>query len=535
MAEDTPAAVSFDHAQGRIGSTGEGAAAAVRTVLNTPDLGHAWITAGAGVVGFAFAPIAAGYGALSSAHQRLPGDKLAETESELAEAMRALAGQEYLRELLMQATNEIQRPLVVLEPKTSALPDGAGVCARLEARVEQFRLERVDRRDRFALRITARIRLVGAADGRLIYERLYEYSSDKAMFVDWAPRSGIEGVARTGYRDLAERIAKDVANCSGEAPMLLGAGHSRRSGPKLGINPVVTPEPGEQQTALVSFIRRPAANSRAAVPARFHRLGLSSPETTQFADFQPDDLSFEIQSTARTGFRLQLPQTRAQATVEAQSDTEWALDGLENDRNFVVQAGAKLAAIPLGIWEQSAAIWRGLSHRRLAAAKDRLGAVTNYARPQEAIALEVARNLSPRSMERILPAVAVTPSPTRSITTLSRCSFGTTATEGRSDTVLEIRVLRASLSGKEGINPHLALNVEARARVLRAADGVEIFSIPAFYRSREKRFCAWASHDARAFRQELDCCYREMGQAVAGELASRGLAPSSRTSVLASN
>lgn len=317
--------------------------------------------------------------------------------------------------------------------------------------------------------------------------------------------------------------------------MLLGAGHSRRSGPKPGINPVPTPEPGEQQTALVSFIRRPAANSRAVVPARFRRLGLSSPETIQFADFQPDDLSFEIQSSARTGFRLQLPQTRAEATVEAQSDTEWALDGLEDDRNFVVQAGAKLAAIPLGIWEQSAAIWRGLSHRRLAAAKDRLGAVTNYARPQEAIALEVARNLSPRSMDRTLPAVAVTPSPLRRITALSRCSFGTTAADGRSDTVLEIRVLRASLSGKEGINPHLALNVEARARVVRAADGVEIFSIPAFYRSREKRFCAWAAHDAQVFRQELECCYREMGQAVAGELASRGLAPSSRTSILASN
>jgi len=374
----------------------------------------------------------------------------------------------------------------------------------------------------------------------LIYERAYEYRSGKAMFVDWARHGGFEGVARTGYREMAGWIAKDVATRSTEAPMLLGAGYSGSNAQRAKSRVPLAPEPGDQQQiAFVSFRKNQEADFAAALPARLDQPRPPVLQEIQLNEYQAETPSFEIESSGKTGFLLQLPESKAEAVLEARSDTEWALDGLENDRNFVIQAGAALAAVPLGLWEQSSALWRGVSRRRLAAAKACLAAVTNYARPQKALALEVARSLTPQGRQQILPAMGIAPARLGPGAALGRGASGTfvasvTATEA-SDTVLEIRVLRASLSGEEGMNPRLALNIAARASVVRIADGAELYSVWVFYRSREQRFCAWAAHEARAFRQELDCCYRQMGRAMASELVSRGLVPPSRTSVFARN
>ena len=64
---------------------------------------------------------------------------------------------------------------------------------------------------------------------------------------------------------------------------------------------------------------------------------------------------------------------------------------------------------------------------------------------------------------------------------------------GRIDTVLEIHVVSAALRGGEGVNPPLSLWVDARATLLRAGDGQEIYSCPVQYRSKERKFAAWAA------------------------------------------
>ncbi len=542
--DETPAAFSFEHSQGRVESASEGAAYAARTVLNTPDLAHSWLTAGAGIVGFAVAPIAAGYGALHSARQRLPEDKLIETEAELSDAMRASAAQQFLHALLLQATNEMRRPVIAIT-QTPVGQAQEGVRAMLYARIEQLRLEKADTHDRFILRIAARARLVATSEAAPIFERHYEFLSGKALFVDWAGQGGFESVARTGYQDITERIARDVADCSATRPMLLGAGYYTQRSKDSDFLPLNLNPPEQPMLALISF----PESSLGLVAARgalhlssvrsAERQHLATVAPTRLAEYQADGLSFEIEANTKTDFRLQLPTTKQEALGEAASDTEWALGGLENDRNFVVQTGAAIAAIPLGLVEQSKALWHGLTAHRLAKAKASLEAVARSRPPQEAVALEVVRGLGAGDTHRALPVVAVTQTKIRRHADRVECASGPVshgaAIAEQGETVLEIRVLSAGLSGDEGINPRLALKVEVLARVIRAADGTELYSLAVFYRGSEKRFCGWAAHEALGFRQELDSCYRQLGRALATSLAGQGLAPVSHTSVLASN
>src|SRR2546422_1001415 len=72
------------------------------------------------------------------------------------------------------------------------------------------------------------------------------------------------------------------------------------------------------------------------------------------------------------------------------------------------------------------------------------------------------------------------------------------------DTVLEVSVARIGLAGKGGITPPVALTMTARARMIRASDGVEIFGETfehAF--GPEYKFILWAEEEGRAFREEV--------------------------------
>ncbi len=552
LPDPTPAKFGFDQPIGKVESAGEGAASATRAVLNTPDLVHPWLTAGAGVVQFAAAPFAAGYGAISSSRAKLSAEKLAESKNELREAMSALASQEHLHDLLLEKTNEIGRRLVVGQRKPGSSSAGGSVCALLEQRVEELRLEQVDRHDHFALRITARVRLSRAPEASLIYERVYTYHSEKALFIDWARWGGLKSVARTGFRDLADRIAKDIASCSAESPLLVGTGYSGGARLKSAGPSQFAPEPA--QPAMVAMVRfgqspfgdlamtrghrRPSRIS-GTLPLASHDLAEDALRLVRAVDYTDDGLSFEIESTTKGEFRLQAPLTKDEALLEARSDTEWKLDGLGNDRNFVVTAGAALASIPLGIKEQSVAMWQGVNNGRLARAKARLEEAINTARPQEALALQTARELSrhggtqsPRTMAA--PRGGLRTSATSMIGAPEELSHNSSLAEP-SETVLEITVFSAGLSGQEGVNSPVGLNIEARARVLRLADGAEVYSVPVSYRGPKKRFCAWAAKDARAFQLELNSCYRQLGISIATKLRSEGFAPSTRSSVLAGN
>ncbi len=533
-ATDNPAATSFDRPEGKAESASEGAALATRKVLTTPNLGHPQVNAAVGVVQFVAAPFAAVYGAISSARQKLPADKLSESEAELTSAMNDLAAQEHLRNLLLEQTNLLTRLLI---PNSADVLEHKPLSARLETRVDRLSLHRAGGRDKFALKITARARLVRDSDAALVYDRQYQFQSGTALFVDWARYGGFESVARSGYRQLAEQIAKDLAACTTEPPLFLGAGYlgaSRKQQSRLQLIPADSPG---QSITLLAFKPSPG------VTAQFARLAHSPDDfhSVQFANSQASDTAdYQLFSSGRSAFLLQLPSSKEQAVDEAQSDTEWQLDGLPNDSNFVVQAAGCLAAVPIGLWEQSVALWRGLSAKKIAAGQARLEAAARRDGPGEAVALAVARELK---SSPILPAKSLGSSRRPGDALSGRSQRGQNDVIAVADhldlepteNVLEIRVLRASLSGKPGINPPLALDVEARARVLRAADGLELYSAPLFYRSRERHFRAWAAHDAQAFRQELESCYRQMGSALAAELASRGLAPASHRSVLARN
>jgi hypothetical protein len=96
-------------------------------------------------------------------------------------------------------------------------------------------------------------------------------------------------------------------------------------------------------------------------------------------------------------------------------------------------------------------------------------------------------------------------------------------------TALEIRVQSAGLTGKSGINPTLALGVEARATLLRTSDGRELYSCPMQYRSQGRKFNEWGAHDAELFREELRKCYHDLGAAMVEQLVGRGVVPPDRT------
>ena len=181
-----PAAVSFAAGNRRVESAGEGAASAVRSVLNTPNLGHRQLEAAVGALEFAVAPFAAAYGAISASRQRLPQDRLVEAENELAKAMRAMAGQEHLRKLVAECAGEkTRRVLACGEFPLAGPPNNRHFSAVLETRVEELRLERAGAGGgQHALRIKARARLVRTADGAVLIDRPYLYQSETAMFID---------------------------------------------------------------------------------------------------------------------------------------------------------------------------------------------------------------------------------------------------------------------------------------------------------------------------------------------------------------
>jgi hypothetical protein len=525
------ASFSFQPAQGRVESAGEGAAQAARRVLNTPHLlpAHvevlqAQVESLAGVVGFVAAPFAAGYGAVRAAHQRIPPDKLAEAQAGLTQAMSAMAGQENLRQAFLQSAGEqTRRRLVPLAPGADASTCGTA-SAVVEASLEELRLERTGAGDSsYAMRIKARARLVRQSDGVVLSDGPYEYRSGKAMFIDWSRQGGFEGVAQTGFSRLADEMASELCSRISEPPVLSGAGYKNA--------------PGLHDGPRLMLARNGApANGSGVQWVAYHP-----------ATFAP----IEIHPAGSAGsLSLQKPLTREEAAAEAQSDLEYQFDGLENDRNSVVQALACLAAVPVGLWEQAAVLVRGVPSGELEAADARLRKAARQAQPEAALAKEMARVLAPETAEPVMLARADALSPSQATPVWVKCAAGGPAGEkanGQSashlpgseppEISLEIRVSQAALSGKPGINPPLALRVQAQATLVRARDGQELYSCPVQYRSTERKFTDWAAHDARLFRQELDQCYRQMAASLAERLVNGGLVPANRipADVLAEN
>src|SRR5262249_16683665 len=146
-------------------------------------------------------------------------------------------------------------------------------------------------------------------------------------------------------------------------------------------------------------------------------------------------------------------------------------------------------------------------------------AASHETQPNREVAEQVAMQITPHAAQPVLlvknpllrggdfsPSPVVAPPPA----------------ERQAETTLDIQVATAALEGDGGVNPALALCVEAEARLIRLSDGAELYSCPVHYRSEQRKFTRWAAHDAQQFRQELQRCYREVSATIVNDLVARG-------------
>ena len=377
----------------------------------------------------------------------------------------------------------------------------------LHARVEELHLDRTGSGDAsYALHIKVRVRLVRARDDAVLYDQSAEFRSGTCLFLDWTLPGAFQGVAETGYRQLADRIV-DRLLATTDKPLLVGAGFKKPNTPhrkapvtpmKLaGTDSTTSPAPGG--TTVASWNESLLGSWANGPEPPFLPVAYMLPVTDREA---PVEI---YSSTTIPHVTFQKPLTRDEAVSQAMRETDWAVGGLENHNNQIISVAAIAIAVPIGLWKQSAAIARGLSAGRVRQTEVKLSEAANQAQPQEGLAFQVAQQLAPRSSQPVMLA-------------------SLSSSDRQRATTLEIHVQRASLTGEGDINPKLALSIEAQA-TLRSRDGRQLYSCPVKYRSEPLRFTEWASHNARPFREELQHCYRAMSAALVDQMVRRGLVP----------
>src|SRR5882724_3122297 len=88
------------------------------------------------------------------------------------------------------------------------------------------------------------------------------------------------------------------------------------------------------------------------------------------------------------------------------------------------------------------------------------------------------------------------------------------------DTVLEVSVPRLGLVGQFGINPPVSLFMTARARLVRTADGAEMYAEKFDYHGGgASKFLEWAADDGQMFRQEVDRGTRSLADDIVRRLS----------------
>jgi hypothetical protein len=104
------------------------------------------------------------------------------------------------------------------------------------------------------------------------------------------------------------------------------------------------------------------------------------------------------------------------------------------------------------------------------------------------------------------------------------------------DTVLEVSISSVALVAPPAVNPPLALILQACARLVRTADGAELYPSggddpPALaYASASRRFVEWGAEDARLFREELGRASQSLAEKIVDEVFLVYLPPGPRWS-----
>jgi len=244
----------------------------------------------------------------------------------------------------------------------------------------------------------------------------------------------------------------------------------------------------------------------------------------RFASDPPQaPVSFEI-FTHGSGPHSLLPSPAKEPTTEPenQSNTEYALDGLENDRNSVVQIASCLAVVPMGLWEHTFGALGKHSRDQAEKLAATLNSVAVQGHFEDRLAEAVVASLRPR----VLEAVRRNEEPL----TLSLAKQTGAGSAGPppptpatpAPNALEIEVLNTALSGKRANSSSRALTVLMRVTVIRTSDGQELYSCPVRYRSANKKLKDWAASDGQPLREELNECTRQTADALAQELIKRG-------------
>jgi hypothetical protein len=392
--------------------------------------------------------------------------------------------------------------------------------------------------------------LARASDGKSLFEHSYHYESGPGWFIDWTRNGALESVAQTGYDFIASQIAEDIFEPAAQPPILIGPGQKRSqassvrslaySAGRLSVSLRVAhhERPDEAKRlaiestrvrSRIGFVRHRAGAPghggphMLTRPARRRAL-IQNASGLRFVSFVPGETnSLEIH-TSKTEERLRSPQPPLEPRSNSGDmyDTEWAMDGLENDRNAVVQGIASLAAVPLGLWEQTVGLVRKHSRERLERFSKSLNAVTTQQRFEGALADEVANCLESKVAEPIRRTEEPMKFAFTKMVKIDGEESAPAVAAPPCATALEIQVLSTKLVGKHRNSSSRAMWVEVQVTVFRTSDGQEIYSRPIQYKSSEKRLKDWAASDARLFRQELEACSRRTAQALVSDLMARG-------------
>ncbi len=558
-----PAKISFDPPNNHLESAGEGAAAATRSVLDTPNLGHPQLEAAVGVIEFAAVPFAAAYGAARASHHRLSPAQLVDSQHDLLFAMQTNAGSVMLRDKVADAARQRTHRLLLCAASLSTVPTNREpISARLEITAEQLDLKiSPTSHNQYALSIAARARLFRISDEIVLFDRRYHYQSGSAFFVDWADPEALDSVAQTAYQILADQIADDLFQPVSEPPLLIGPGHEHSrlsSSPPPHLHVAQTSESAvSQASSLRTSLRSDAALS---LPPRLPRspktlLALSLRSMLADRRLWALELTNAAGGNTETGIpankdvapvlptnsappnlltisvylgkpddrlRAQTPAPEPASSPGDQTETEWKMDGLENDRNAVVQAISCIAALPLGLWEQTAGAFGRHSREQAEQLTRSLNDIPEQTHFDDLVADTVARRLRSQTINSVQRTDESVLIGLTNLTPLKPQESAPSALLSNKGIALEIQMLDARLIPQKRHGQSMSLAVDVQATILRASDGQEIYSRPIHYCSFAKPIKDWAAADAKLFRKELEASSRETAEALALDLIGHG-------------
>jgi len=183
-----------------------------------------------------------------------------------------------------------------------------------------------------------------------------------------------------------------------------------------------------------------------------------------------------------------------------------------------------LAAVPMGIWEQTVGAVRKHSREKSDNLAAVLSKIAGQGHLERDLADATARCLESQALDPVIRTGAPLEFAASGTRKANEADTAQPSTVSRCKTALGIQVITAELAGKRHNSSSRALSVEVHVTVCRTSDGQEIYSCPIRYRSASRKLEDWSASGAKLFRQELQDCSRQTAQALAQELLRRGLA-----------